>query len=144
MSEARGAEHLLRIGDVAARVGVSTRVVRHYESQGLVAATRSSTGQRLFEELAVDRVRIIRWLISAGLPTRVIKELVDCVAEPGRIEPCAVPTLMVHLDDYDSRIAQLSGTRETLQGLIDSAAPAQPRRSVGSMTATPPTKEPTV
>lgn len=111
----------MRIGELSARTGVSARLIRYYESQELLRSERSSTGQRLFDHSHVELIENIRWLLGAGLPTRVIRELLDCVHAPGTIEPCAVPTLLDHLDDFDERIRELSGTREALQGLIDSA-----------------------
>lgn len=118
------ADGLLRIGELSARTGASARMLRHYESQGLLPAQRSSTGQRLFESTAVEQVHYIRELLAAGLPIRVIRELIDCIHEPGRIEPCAVPVLVEHLRDYDARIAALVTTRDSLQGLIDASVPA--------------------
>lgn len=113
----------LRIGELAARTGVTPRLLRYYESVGLLRAERTAGGRRLFEESAVERVRHIRMLLDAGLSTRVIAELVDCVEDTDRLEPCAVPTLVEHLDAYDRRIAGLLGVRAALQGLIDAATP---------------------
>lgn len=112
---------LLRVGDLSSRTGVSPRLLRYYNNQGLLDAERSTTGQRLFAPTAVDHVCHIRWLLDAGLPTRVIRELLDCIHEPGQLEPCAVPTLVDHLHAYDEHIAQLVSTRTALQGLIDSS-----------------------
>ena len=113
---------MLRVGELAARTGVSTRLLRHYENRGILPAQRSSTGQRLFDSGAIEQVRYIRRLLDAGLPTRVIRELIDCIHEPGRLEPCAVPLLVEHLNSYDERIAGLVSTRDSLQGLIDASS----------------------
>lgn len=115
------ASELLRVGDLAARTGVNARLLRHYENEGILPARRSPSGQRLFGPGAVEQVRYIRELLAAGLPIRVIRELIDCVHAPGRVEPCAVPLLVEHLNDYDARIAALATTRRTLQGLIDAS-----------------------
>lgn len=114
---------LLRVGDLSARTGVSPRLLRYYENQGLLSAERSSTGQRLFEPAAAEQVRYIRMLLAAGLPSRVIRELLGCIHDPDRLDPCAVPMLVEHLRAHDERIAELLGTRDALQGLIDSSAP---------------------
>jgi DNA-binding transcriptional MerR regulator len=114
-------QEFLRVGDLAARTGVNPRLLRYYENQGLLAAERSASGQRLFEPAAVEQVRHIRQLLEAGLPTRVIGELLDCIHDPGRLEPCAVPLLADHLRVHDERIADLQSTRASLQGLIDTA-----------------------
>lgn len=72
MTKASDEGRQLRVGDLATRTGVSPRLLRYYENQGLLAAERSSTGQRLFGTTAVEQVRYIRQLLEAGLPTRVI------------------------------------------------------------------------
>lgn len=122
MSKASAEELMLRVGDLAARTGVNPRLLRYYENQGLITAERSATGQRLFDAAAIDQVRYIRQLLEAGLPTRVIGQLLDCIHEPGRLEPCAVPTLVEHLRAHDERIADLLSTRAALHGLIDSSS----------------------
>lgn len=114
---------LLRVGELASLTGASTRMLRYYETLGLIAADRSSAGQRLFEPAVANQVRYIRMLLEAGLPTRLISELLDCIHDPGRLEPCAVPTLVEHLRTYDLQIAKLVSTRDMLQGLIDSSTP---------------------
>lgn len=111
----------LKIGDVSAATGVSRRLLRYYEEQGLITAARSVGGHRLYEPQEVAAVGHIRDLLAAGLPTRVIRELLGCIQDPGRLEPCAVPTLVEHLEDFDGRIAALASTRATLAGLIDSS-----------------------
>lgn len=111
----------LRIGEVAARTGVSPRLLRYYESRGLLSAQRSQAGQRLFALEAVELVGHIRSLLEAGLPTRVIAELLDCIHVAGRLDPCAVPLLVAHVREHDERIARLLGTRQALQGLIDAS-----------------------
>jgi DNA-binding transcriptional MerR regulator len=116
-------EGLLRVGELATRTGVSTRMLRHYESQGILPAQRSSTGQRLFESGAVEQVQYIRELLDAGLPIRIIRDLIDCIREPGRLEPCAVPILVEHLNSYDERIGALLSTRASLKGLLNASTP---------------------
>ncbi|QSB04517.1 MerR family transcriptional regulator [Natronoglycomyces albus] len=111
----------LRIGELAKRTGATPRMLRHYENEGLIEAQRSSTGQRLFSSSAVEQVHHIRRLLAVGLPLAVIGELFGCIRDPQRLEPCAVPLLAEHLHAYDSRIAQLSSTRDALQGLIDAS-----------------------
>ncbi|MDT0528049.1 MerR family transcriptional regulator [Micromonospora sp. DSM 115977] len=111
----------LRTGDVAALTSATPRMLRHYENQGLIAAERSSAGQRLFDPSVVEQVRSIRWLLGAGLPVEAIRELLDCIHDTDRLEPCAVPLLVEHLQAYDGRIAELTTTRDALQGLIDAS-----------------------
>lgn len=41
MSRASGTDRLLRVGELAALTGVSARLLRYYDNQGLLAAERS-------------------------------------------------------------------------------------------------------
>lgn len=116
------AKPVLRIGDVAALTSATPRMLRHYEDQGLIAADRSAAGQRLFDPSVVEQVRSIRRLLGAGLPVEAIRELLDCIHDTDRLEPCAVPLLVEHLQAYDGRIAELTSTREALQSLITTSS----------------------
>ena len=57
----------LSIGDVANRAGVATSALRYYESEGLVAATRSDGGQRRYEREVLRRIAFIRAAQRVGL-----------------------------------------------------------------------------
>lgn len=60
--------HVLRIGEVAARAGVSTRTVDYYSSLGLIApAARTDGSYRLYEPGTVERIGIIRRLEGLGI-----------------------------------------------------------------------------
>ena len=72
------AEPLIRIGEVARGAGVSVRAVRYYEQQGLLAAERSPSGQRLYAHEAIERVRFFQQMYAAGLNSRSIAELMPC------------------------------------------------------------------
>jgi DNA-binding transcriptional MerR regulator len=72
----------VRIGELSRRTGVSHRSLRHYEAVGLLHAERSASGWREYAESAVDQVLLIKRLLSAGLPTSVIRELLPCLSAP--------------------------------------------------------------
>ncbi|MEV0643839.1 MerR family transcriptional regulator [Phytomonospora sp. NPDC050363] len=66
------------IGELARRTGVSARLLRYYESQGLLEAGRGSNGYRNYGEDAVVTVRQVRALLEAGLSTEVIRAVLPC------------------------------------------------------------------
>ncbi|MEV7238428.1 MerR family transcriptional regulator [Streptomyces sp. NPDC051020] len=69
------------IGDVARRSGVSARMLRHYESLGLVRPTgRTDSGYRVYSSEDIRRVFHIESLRSLGLPLRDVRRALD---EPG-------------------------------------------------------------
>jgi DNA-binding transcriptional MerR regulator len=61
-------EQLLRIGELAAQAGVSTRTVDFYTSLGLLSPARRSGGNfRLYAADAVERIAIVRQLEAHGV-----------------------------------------------------------------------------
>ncbi|WP_043629056.1 MerR family transcriptional regulator [Nonomuraea candida] len=110
----------MRIGDLSARTGCSVRSLRYYEQQGLLAAERSSSGQRHYPDGAVDRVLLIQQLFAAGLSSPTIAELLPCVVD-GRATPELLARLADQRDQIDRRIADLIGTRDRLDSVITAA-----------------------
>src|SRR3954449_10396473 len=81
----------MRIGELERRTGTSRRLLRYYEEQGLISPDRSANGYRDYDERFVDRVAQIRGLLDAGLPVRIIRQLLPCLDAPGTIY-CPDPT----------------------------------------------------
>jgi DNA-binding transcriptional MerR regulator len=75
----------MRIGELADRTGVSRRLLRYYEEQGLLAPSRADNGYREYGESHVDVVRQVAGLLDAGLPTRIIEQLLPCLDTPKTI-----------------------------------------------------------
>ncbi|QTX06263.1 MerR family transcriptional regulator [Agromyces archimandritae] len=117
----------MRIGELAARTGVSTRLLRYYEEQGLLDATRTGNGYRDYDEDAVERVERVRRLIDAGVPTAVIHDMLPCLlnglAATPRIDADVARTLEAHRDQLESRIACLSRSRDAVADYLRRAEP---------------------
>ncbi|WP_414171526.1 MerR family transcriptional regulator [Clavibacter tessellarius] len=96
---------MLRIGDVAGRAGVSTRALRYYEEQGLLPAERTTSGQRVYPEAAVERVQLIQQLFAAGLPSRTIRQLLPSV-DSGVAAPESLALLRSERDRITAAIAE--------------------------------------
>ncbi|GAA3881946.1 MerR family transcriptional regulator [Saccharothrix violaceirubra] len=95
------------IGELAALTGTSRRLLRYYEEQGLLASTRAANGYREYDERFVDRVRQIRGLLDAGLPTRIIRQILPCLDKPRIIHfPDATPEMLATLEHELSRMTE--------------------------------------
>ncbi|MCK7623006.1 MerR family transcriptional regulator [Streptomyces sp. RS10V-4] len=106
----------MRIGELARRTGVSTRVLRYYEQRGLLCAGRDPNGYRTYDADAVDTVTRIRELLATGLNTDAIRALLPCAQGGPGLTPCAfscgvVERQMARLDD---EIAELRQRRAAL------------------------------
>ncbi|MEV4898729.1 MerR family transcriptional regulator [Nonomuraea sp. NPDC055795] len=110
----------MRIGELAARSGVSVRALRYYEEQGLLKADRSESGQRHYPESAADRVELIQMLYSAGLSSRTIAELLPCV-DAKVSTPESRDRLAAERDRINAQIAALTRTRDNLDAVIASS-----------------------
>ncbi|MFF3641155.1 MerR family transcriptional regulator [Streptomyces sp. NPDC002564] len=108
----------MKIGELAAATGTSVRLLRYYEEQGLMVSSRLESGHRRYADDAPAAVLRIRALLDAGLPTRVIRDLLPCVLRDGTVAACRLETLQAHLRGLDDRISALSETRTSLAGLI--------------------------
>ena len=110
----------MRIGELAARAGVSVRALRYYEEQGLLASERSPSGQRHYPDSALGRVQLIQQLYAAGLPSRSIVEMLPCVVT-GEVTPELLDRLSVERDRIDRQIGDLVKTRDRLDAIITTA-----------------------
>ncbi|MEU8706086.1 MerR family transcriptional regulator [Streptomyces sp. NPDC048565] len=73
-------EHM-QIGEVAARTELSLRTIRHYEESGLVVpSARSRGGFRLYTEVDVARLMVIRRMKPLGFTLDEMRDLLDVVA----------------------------------------------------------------
>jgi DNA-binding transcriptional MerR regulator len=99
------------VSALAGRVGLSADTVRYYERMGLLPEpARSAAGYRLYDEAAVERLRLIGGARRAGLRLRDIGELLDVVDQGGC--PCG------HTDDLlRQRLAEIRAEIERLRGV---------------------------
>jgi DNA-binding transcriptional MerR regulator len=110
----------MRIGDVAEGAGVSTRALRYYEEQGLLRPERTPSGQRSYPESAVERVRLIQQLFTAGLSSRTIVQLMPCI-DAGHGSPEVYALLEAERDRITAAMADLAAARDALDRVIDIA-----------------------
>lgn len=114
----------MRIGELADRTGVPPRLLRYYEEQGLLTPDRAANGYRDYAESLIDRVVQIRGLLDAGLPTKIIKQVLPCLDDPCTIHvtdatPELIATLERQRDQMDTRIRCLSRNRDAISAYLD-------------------------
>jgi DNA-binding transcriptional MerR regulator len=115
----------MRIGEVARRTGVAARMLRYYESQGLLAPGRHPNGYRDYSEPDVQQVLTIRDLSSSGVPTRFIRIVLD--RDGGRTawttdcDDILAAMVREQIADLDAKITCLTTSREALTQFLGSA-----------------------
>ncbi|MFW6721252.1 MerR family transcriptional regulator [Streptomyces sp. MAR4 CNY-716] len=120
----------MRIGELAHRTGVSRRLLRYYEEQGLLHPVRLPNGYREYADGDVAAVRHIRVLLDAGLRTAVIAGILDCVDDEGtahRVTTTGCPGVVARLTREHARLTadidRLDHSRRLLAGLLGTAGP---------------------
>ncbi|MBC3190045.1 MerR family transcriptional regulator [Pseudonocardia sp. C8] len=118
-------DELMQIGQVATRIGLSLRTIRHYDEVGLVTpSARSAGGFRLYTEADVERLALIKRLKPLDFSLEQIKELlatVDGLTHADELEPQRVEDLLGRLAMFraaaDSRLDALRYQVDHLESL---------------------------
>ncbi len=98
--------NLWSVGQVAARFGVATNVLRHWEDVGLLTPVRDSADRRRYERDDLVRVAVIQRSKAAGMSLDQIRVLLDSESR-GRHE-----VLEAHIADLDRRMEEMRLSRE--------------------------------
>lgn len=104
------------IGQLAARFGIETHVLRHWEDEGLLSPARDSNGYRRYEHADAVRVATILHERSLGIPLREIRILLW--GEPQQRHA----TLFRHRDAIDAQIAALETARRMTDHVLECRA----------------------
>lgn len=111
----------MKIGELADRTGVPQRMLRYYEQQGLLSPERSDNGYRSYREADVDRVHQVRSLIRSGMPTRLIRVVLE-MDEERWTRQCTrdfAETLAEELRSIEEKISCLSLSRDTVRQYLE-------------------------
>lgn len=107
------------IGAAARRSGVSARMVRHYESLGLLpAVARTEAGYRQYSEADIHSLRFIKRARELGFAMADIAELMSLWHDRQRSSARVKRIAQKHLLELEARIAALQAMRQTLAHLI--------------------------
>ncbi|QII03697.1 MerR family transcriptional regulator (plasmid) [Rhodococcoides fascians A21d2] len=114
----------MRIGELASATNTSVRLLRYYEERQLIVSTREPNGYRTYDDRFVDRVLQIRGLLDAGLPTRIIKQILPCLDKPRVIHfadatPDMIALLTHERDRMEERALNLMKNRDAIASYLD-------------------------
>ncbi|MEU3611676.1 MerR family transcriptional regulator [Streptomyces sp. NPDC002623] len=120
----------MRIGELAARAGTTTRTLRYYESRGLLPARRGDNGYRTYDESDLRLLRQIRTLQDFGFDLEETRPFVECLRAghpEGDSCPASLAVYRSKLDELDALIGELKAVRETVAGQLVRAERARDR-----------------
>lgn len=108
----------MRIGQAARESGVSIRMLRYYEEQGLIRPRRSDARYREYSPADVELARRIVALSRSGLTLSVIAAILPCVASlrADAAKPCPafLSALRRKRQELEEQIARLTLERDAL------------------------------
>ena len=106
------------IGQAAAQSGVSAKMVRHYESLGLLPAVqRTDAGYRQYGDKEIHTLRFIRRARTLGFSMAEIAELLKLWQNKRRASADVKRIAQAHVADLERRIAEMQAMRQTLAEL---------------------------
>lgn len=108
----------MKIGEVALASGVSAKMIRYYESIGLIrAADRSSKGYRAYTEADVHTLRFIRRGRELGFDMGEIGALLTLWQDRARKSGEVKRLALTHVAELQRRIAALQSMAKTIEEL---------------------------
>ena len=108
----------MNIGEAAARSGVSAKMVRHYESLGLLPkVARTDAGYRQYGDAEVHTLRFIRRARDLGFSMAEIGELLKLWQNRRRASADVKRIALAHVADLERRIEEMASMKRTLERL---------------------------
>ncbi|KAF0808259.1 MerR family transcriptional regulator [Alcanivorax sp. S71-1-4] len=108
----------MNIGEASKASGISAKMIRYYESTGLItAASRSASGYRHYTEDDLNMLRFIRRGRDLGFSMAHIGELLNLWRDQQRASADVKRIARQHIDDLNQRIRNLQEMVATLSQL---------------------------
>lgn len=109
---------LLNIGEASARTGLSPKMIRYYEQQGLFEPhARSTAGYRQYDGQDLHSLNFIRSARELGFSLKQIAELTDLWRDRGRASAEVKRLALTHIDELEDKAATLQRMAATLREL---------------------------
>lgn len=125
---------MLQIGEVAGAVGLSIRTIRHYDELGIVEPSgRSPGGFRLYTDVDVERLRLVKQLKPLQFSLEEIQELVETLdlVRTNRADGSDIDRLAAFAVASEERCEQLRAQLRLAEGVAEELrrlVPAPTRR----------------
>lgn len=116
----------MKIAELSRRAGISPRMLRYYETEGLLAPRRGTNGYREYTATDEQIARQIVALSEAGLTLAAIRTVLPCAAPNGaalRACPVVEPELRNQLRTIRERIDSLTQSAIAIEGYLSDLQP---------------------
>lgn len=110
---------VFNIGQAAGAVGVSAKMIRHYEAVGLLPkARRTFSGYRQYSDADLHTLRFIRHARDLGFSIKQIGELVSLWQNRRRPSSMVKALAQAHITELERKAAQTLAMKKTLDHLV--------------------------
>ena len=108
----------VNIGDAAKASGVSAKMIRHYESIGLIpSAGRTESGYRTYAESDLHRLRFVKRARTLGFSIKQIEALLALWGDRRRSSAKVKALTQKHIDELEGKITEMQAMKQALQQL---------------------------
>jgi Cu(I)-responsive transcriptional regulator len=112
----------MNIGDVSALSGLPAKTIRYYEDIGLIKPLRDTNGYRAFRQQELHKLAFLGRARSLGFTIEDCRALLALYDDETRASADVKRIANEHLEQIETKIANLESMRDTLSHLIDECA----------------------